>query len=374
MPRIQRWSALRSAAVPVLKAFEQLGKTLLALFAAGLFYRPWRRVRAAAAGSAKKLLLVRIDNRVGEALLTTPLLDALAERPELEVHLLIHAKAVRVLRGHPSIKRLIPLDRRMLVLGAWAPGIAPLRREGYDAVIDCSNWTAPSVTAALVARLAGPAAVVIGPGAFPVTLLQDVSVAPKPGTSNEVEQRLHLLSPVLGPQARRALSFRTPTSSAAVEQFLASIARPFAVVNPGGRLGFRRVPPEAFAAAARALAELGPTPVVTWGPGEQALAAEVLRLAPGAALAPATSIDELAALMKAGVLTVCNNTGPMHLSVAVGTPTLAFFLRMDMARWGHAQAPHRMVDLTPVVDANGDVGEAAARAVRDALPRGREHA
>jgi ADP-heptose:LPS heptosyltransferase len=350
----------------VLKALEQLGKTLLALFAAGLLFRPGRRRRAVAAlGAAKKVLLVRIDNRVGEALLTTPLLDALAERKDLEVHLLVHAQAARVLEGHPSIPRLIALDRRLLAFGAWAPGLAPLRREGYDVVVDCSNWTAPSVTAALVARLAGPRAVVLGPGAFPVTLLQDVSVAARPDTRSEVEQRLNLLSPLLGAQPHRALSFRAPRGSASVDQFLSSIARPYAVVNPGGRLGFRRVPAQAFGAAASALAQVGHTPVITWGPGEETLAAEVLRLAPGAVLAPPTTIDELAALMKGAAITVCNNTGPMHLSVAVGTPTLAFFLRMEMERWGHPHSPHRMVDLTPVIEANGDLSAEAARAVRD---------
>lgn len=350
----------------MLKALEQLGKTLLALFAATLLYRPSRRrLSGGRLKVAKKLLLVRIDNRVGEALLTTPLLDALAERHDLVVHLLVHGKAARVMEGHPSVGRLIAFDRRRLFLGAWAKGISALRAERYDAVIDCSNWTAPSVTAALVARLAGPNAVVVGPGAFPVRALQDVPVAPKRGTVSEVEQRLHLLSPLLGDQGHRALSFRPVAPSASVSTFLGATPRPFAVVNPGGRLGFRRVPADAFSAAARALLARGTTPVVTWGPGEEALAAEVLKGAPGAQLAPATTIDELAALMAAAQMTVCNNTGPMHLSVAVGTPTLAFFLRMDMARWGHSYGPHRMVDLTPVIDGGQQLGEAAARAVAE---------
>ncbi|MFP2930231.1 glycosyltransferase family 9 protein, partial [Pyxidicoccus sp. 3LG] len=95
---------------------------------------------------------------------------------------------------------------------------------------------------------------------------------------------------------------------------------------------------------------------VTWGPGEEELARSVVEAAPGARMAPATNLDELAALMRAAGFTVCNNTGPMHLSVAVGAPTLAFFLRMDMERWGHAYAPHRMVDLTSLVDGSSGQG------------------
>jgi ADP-heptose:LPS heptosyltransferase len=43
-------------------------------------------------------------------------------------------------------------------------------------------------------------------------------------------------------------------------------------------------------------------------------------------------------------------TSDLHLAVAVGCPTVAFFLHMEMARWGHAWAPHRMIDLTGEAD------------------------
>ncbi len=127
------------------------------------------------------------------------------------------------------------------------------------------------------------------------------------------------------------------------------------MVNPGGRLGYRRVPAAVFSAAARALLDAGVVPLITWGPGEETLAAETLRGAAGAAIAPATNLDQLAALMSGACLTVCNNTGPMHLSVAVGTPTLGLFLHMEMARWGHHDPPHRMVDLTGVEDRAAEV-------------------
>ena len=100
--------------------------------------------------------------------------------------------------------------------------------------------------------------------------------------------------------------------------------------------------------------------VVTWGPGEEPLVDAVLARCPGAVRAPATTIDQLAALMRGAVVTVCNNTGPMHLSVAVGCPTLGLFLFMEVARWGHDFAPHRMLDLTGVVEPGRAVRAAVA--------------
>ncbi|WP_426753136.1 glycosyltransferase family 9 protein [Myxococcus sp. Y35] len=351
------------------KRLELWAKLALALVASALLWRPGRR---RAAGTRlpvpRKILLVRPDNRVGEALLTTPLMRTLKAHlhPAPEVHVLVHAKVARVLTGHPDADAIIPFDRRRIWMGPLAPGIAALRRARYDVVVDCANWEAPSVTSAIVSRLAGPRAVVIGPDLWPVSRLHSLPVAARTDTRNEAVQRTHLLAPLTDGAMARGLSFREPTVGPAIRAYMdAHAGRPYAIINPGGRLGPRRIPPTAFAAAARALVELGRVPVVTWGPGEEALARSVVDAAPGAEFAPATNIDELAALMRAAGLTVCNNTGPMHLSVAAGAPTLAFFLRMDMERWGHAYAPHRMADLTSLVE-GGDGQALEARAADEA--------
>jgi heptosyltransferase III len=344
------------------KQLETWAKLALALLASLLFWRPGRRrPPGTALPPPRKVLLVRPDNRVGEALLTTPLLRTLKAHvhPPPEVHVLVHAKVARVLQGHPDADAVLAFDRRALWLGPLAPGIRELRRAGYDTVVDCANWSAPSVTSALISRMAGPKAVVLGPGIWPVSLLQSVSVPARADTRHEALQRTHLLTPLTQGKIARGLSFREPVVGEAFRGYLTGFSAPGArraIINPGGRLGERRIPAEAFAAAARELLSLGYSPVVTWGPGEEALARTVIAGAPGAEMAPPTSIDELAALMKSAGLTVCNNTGPMHLSVAVGAPTLAFFLRIEMERWSHAVPPHRMVDLTPIIDGAAGAG------------------
>ncbi|MGO8970439.1 MAG: glycosyltransferase family 9 protein [Myxococcaceae bacterium] len=332
-----------------LKRLEGWAKRALALLAAALFYRPTRRLRAPAGlASARRVLLVRVDDRLGEALLLTPLLSALkAHVPPLHVDALVHTRCVRVLDGHPALDGLWALDRDALFLGPFAPGIRALRAKGpWDVVVDCGNWEVPSVTSALVSRLLSRRSVLVGPAVWPTRLLDDVPVPRRPETRSEVAQRLHLLAPLLGAVAQPALSFRTPRVPQTLQPLLAQLtAQPHAVLLPGGRLGWRRIPPDVFAAAARALAALGRRPVVAWGPGEEALARAVVQAAPEATLLPATDLDALAAVLAAAGCTICNNSGPLHLSVAVGAPTLGLFLKMDPARWGYS-APHRTVDLT----------------------------
>lgn len=345
----------------LLKRLEIAGKLLLAVVIAALLYRPWRRRRARAPLRPRRVLLVRIDNRVGEALLTTPLfraLKALPNPPRVEV--LVHPKVARVLTGHPDIDQLRPFDPRERLWGPFSKEIRALRRERYDVVVNCANWESPSVGPALVSRLVARDGVMIGPATAPVSLLADLNVSPRPDSRSEVSQRLHLLAP-LGVDERARLSFRAVQPDAVVRGVLGALAgRPFAVVNPGGRLGWRRVPTEAFAASARALTEAGVVPLITWGPGEEPLAQETAAAVPGALIAPPTTIDQLAALMEKAKACVCNNTGPMHLAVAVGTPTLAFFLKMELGRWGHDYPPHRMVDLTPAADVVAAAHDATA--------------
>ncbi len=336
-----------------LKRVEWLGKVLFAVGVAALSWRPGRRARARASlGTARRVLVVRIDNRVGEALLTTPVIDRLAGRG-LEVHVLVHPKVRRVLEGHPHVARLWSFEKRWSVLRA-------LRAERFDAVVNCGNWDLEAVTSAVVARLVGGAGAVLGPANFPSGWLMDVPVPALPGTRAEAEQRAHLVAPLAPALGPARLSFRETPPFRVVEGR-------YAVVNPGGRLGFRRVAPELFAVAASTLLARGVTPVVTWGPGEEPLVDQLCAACPGAVRAPPTSLDELASLLRGAVLSVTNNTGPMHLSAAVGCPTVALFLRMELARWGHPYPPHVMVDLTPVVDGGGDVAAVVATALTQQL-------
>lgn len=327
---------------------EVLFRHLVGWLFAVLLWRPWRASRRRLLSSARRVVLVRIDHRVGEALLTTPLVAALEKTHE--VHLVVHPKCARVLEGLPGVTGLHVFERRWL----WWPfgaELRALRALGRDAiVVNAASWVGYSGTPALVARLIAAHGCVVGPAIGPSRWLMDVAVPPKPGTQGEVEQRLHFLSPVV-PSPQGAMRFRAPRPTPAVEAVVAQHPV-FAVVNPGGRLGERRVPTPVFSRVTKELAARGVHAVVTWGPGEEPLAREVLAAGEGT-LAPPTSLDELAFLMARAQVVVCNNTGPMHLSVAVGAKTVALFWRMPIAQWGHSYPPHAMVELThePDVDA-----------------------
>jgi ADP-heptose:LPS heptosyltransferase len=54
--------------------------------------------------------------------------------------------------------------------------------------------------------------------------------------------------------------------------------------------------------------------------------------------APASDLVQLTGLLRCLDLLIINDTGPMHLSVAAGTPTVCLFASdepSEAARWGH---------------------------------------
>jgi ADP-heptose:LPS heptosyltransferase len=110
----------------------------------------------------------------------------------------------------------------------------------------------------------------------------------------------------------------------------------FVALNPGARKADHRWPALHFAGLARALRSRGVPSLLTWGPGEEALARAVAESSGGAAsLAPPTDLARLAALFRRAALVVTNDTGPMHLAAACGAPVLALLHAPEGARWTH---------------------------------------
>lgn len=104
--------------------------------------------------------------------------------------------------------------------------------------------------------------------------------------------------------------------------------RPWVLVCPGSSKSqaFKRWPAARFAEVGRRLVARGVGVVIGWGPGEEALAEEVeAGCLGGAERAPAGDLLDLAALASLARAFVGNDSGPMHLAWAAGTPVVAIF-------------------------------------------------
>jgi len=106
------------------------------------------------------------------------------------------------------------------------------------------------------------------------------------------------------------------------------IRAPYALLAPGASPGRprKRWPLEGFIALAKALEQMGVTPVVIGGQQEMALGEAIAQAAPSTVVtAGRTKLVELAALGARAALLVGNDTGPTYLAAFAGAPSLVLF-------------------------------------------------
>lgn len=115
--------------------------------------------------------------------------------------------------------------------------------------------------------------------------------------------------------------------------------------NPGQQMAIRRWPVEGFAAVARALAKEGwQIVLIGRSPGDDDVLPAMLQAVPDAVNAiGTTTIQQSAALMERCKVIVCNDSGPMHIAAAVGTPTVSVFGATDPHRKAPRGAKHLWV-------------------------------
>ena len=341
---------------------------------------------------AKRILAIRLDN-LGDVLLTTPALHAIRESlPEAELTLLTSPTGAQAGRLNPDVDDVIAYEAPWVDPWQQLPQnpqaeqamVATLAERQFDAAVIFTSFRQSSLPAAYLCYLAGIplrlAASIDGPG----SLLTTCHRHPE-RMMHEVERNLELVDAVgLRTDDQRAVlkvpegdrervrrwvadpdawssaaAFETtrPGKQRAYDHHVDDIApctrpsSPLVVVHPGCTMPARTYPPKQFAEVAELLVErLGARVVVTGTESEQELIEGVVgrvrremreRVHP---MAGELSFPEFCALIEAANLTVTNNTGPMHLSAAVGTPVVSLFaLTNPPQQWHPWEVPHRLL-------------------------------
>jgi ADP-heptose:LPS heptosyltransferase len=109
------------------------------------------------------------------------------------------------------------------------------------------------------------------------------------------------------------------------------------LIHPGAASPSRRWPPERFAEVARSETARGRRVIVTGGPGEADLAADVAEragLPEGAVHADQGGVLTIGRLVAAADRVVCGDTGIAHLATALRTPSVVLFGPTSPALWG----------------------------------------
>ena len=298
-----------------------------------------------------KALIVRMSS-IGDVVHVLPALAALRHHG-WDAGWLVETPAVALLERNAAVLRTHFLPRaQTLTLGAVRRAAAELRLEKYDAALDFQGlWKS-----ALWARFAGTPRLVGFASAWrrePLSsLLIREGASPTSEAVHVIDKNLALLR-ALGIDEVGLREFPLPVSEAeavTVRQGLKSLRiGGFVVLNPGGGWASKLWPPEGYGTVARALRERGLDALVTWGPGEQALADRVVRASDGAAVRCfPTTLLEYIELCRETRLVIAADTGPLHVACAVGAPVLGLYGPTDPERNGPFSPDDRVVRRVPL--------------------------
>lgn len=281
-----------------------------------------------------KKILIRSTNWLGDAVMTTPALQAVRESfPGARIAVLANPLTAPLFQPHPAVDEVFVYDRkgRHSGIGGRLALAAELRRHGFDLAILLQNALDAAVIAWL-ARIPGRMGFATDGRGFLLThpVRVDLSVR----RLHHVDYYLHMLKQfgISGSDRRLAL-----TVSAEEEAFVAGFLASHGIapddtllaINPGASFGSaKRWYPERFAKVADELSlRWGERVVIIGGPGETAIAAEIEAAMERGCLnlAGRTNLRELMALLKRCDFMITNDSGPMHVAAALGVPVAAIF-------------------------------------------------
>lgn len=282
----------------------------------------------------RRILLVRLGS-LGDVARVLPMLAGLRARfPEATIDWAVQSRAADLLRGHPQLDRVFVVPFRK-----WHQAVSPeglrltraMRERDYELVLDFQGSMKGTATSFLASRRGVRVGWTPAHAEEGTWLLFHGHRAP-PGHRVNRHLRFRCLVDWLGvPDLPGEPPPYTAEDLAPVERFVAErgdLPRPWVLVYPWTSPAgvHRRWNPERMRRATRMIGErTGGTPLVGWGPAEEADARAFVESVEGAALAPPTTIRGQCALLERCDLFVGMNTGPMHLAALVGTPVLAVF-------------------------------------------------
>ncbi|MBW3632237.1 MAG: glycosyltransferase family 9 protein [Chloroflexi bacterium] len=307
---------------------------------------------------ARRVLAVRLDN-LGDVLVTTPAIHAIRESlPEASVTLLASPIGAQAGRLNPDVDEVIvhsapwmdPWNRLPLDPARESRAIARLSEGSYDAAVIFTSFRQSPLPAAYMCYLAGIplrlAASIDGPGSLLTTRHRHPE-----RMMHEVERGLDLVAAVGIQASDDRLVLKVPDSAREEINRFVTCARPLIVVHPGCSMPARTYPWEMYVDVIDTLVrDLEARVVVTGADDERPLVDTILaHVDPWTRANVVTAAGSLAfpafcALIEAADLVVTNNTGPMHMSAALGTPVVALFaLTNPPEQWGPWRVPHRML-------------------------------
>jgi ADP-heptose:LPS heptosyltransferase len=297
-----------------------------------------------------KILVVRQDEKMGNLVLLTPFLMALRKAfPQAQITFLASKNFHTLFSDSDLVDEILVLQKKKFIFNPLSLFlfVRKLRNQRFDLAFDLSDEDWVSVNNSMYTYLS-KALYRVGYKRENSDLFLNLEV-PKLENSQHhaVEMHLDLLRFLIGEvESRNPTIYPLPENKKIIRDYLAKrnvSSDDFLMgINLGGR-GEKRWGKENFLRLADWIKENYDCKIVfVWGPEEKSLVKD-LALEKDMILSDIFPVSILAALIERCQLFISSDTGAMHLSCAVGTPTLAIFLDSDAVKYGPRGEKHRLI-------------------------------
>ena len=318
---------------------ETRGKAALRGTLLRLLRKPRPHAGPADPAKVRRILAVRHDARLGNLLLLTPSLRLLkAAFPAARVEVLLADRYGDVLKFNPCVDEILT-----------AQALPGLRLRGYDLAFDFSPQHAFSLSSAVWTALSGAKRRVGFDRGDAAKFLDDLVPVP----ASRAHETANLASLVrhaapgaaLPPDAalRTEYHFGPGEKEAGAEAWASWGLDARSVALFLGARAEKRLEPSWFFDLGERLVRSGRKAVLTGGPAERKLLSG-LDIPAGVVVAPELPLRAFAAAIVNARAVLTADTGPMHLAVALGVPTLQLFSHTEPWRFGYELPEHALLE------------------------------
>lgn len=292
----------------------------------------------------KKILIVRMD-RIGDVVLSTAAIKAVRDaNPASHIACIVRPYARDIVDGNPCINEVITYDKKGSEKGLLGNirFISDLSRKKFNLAIILH----PKNSSHLFTFLAGIPERAGYNKKLGILLTKKIPHTKQFGLKHEIDYMLDFLR-YLGIESKDR-SLYMPLNRAS-EKKISDIFSKNGIsekdtvisINPGASCASKRWSAERFAKVAGKLADkYGAKIVVIAAPEDKVFGDKVAALVKNKVLnlSGRTSIADLASALKRSRLFISNDSGPVHIACALGTPVISIFGRSDRGlspvRWG----------------------------------------
>lgn len=299
----------------------------------------------------QRIALIK-PSALGDIAHSLPVLRALRQRyPRAHIAWVVNRGYAPILEGHPDLSEIIAFDRGALrkswVRGAWdfARFLHALRDQQFDLVIDLQGLLR---TGMMTLATGAPVRIGLTSAREGARIGYTHRVDDRTGVTHAVDRYWRVIEAIGDAPAVKTFHVPIhPDALAWASTQLATMPRPWLAVGVGSRWVTKRWPPEHFAALVRrAQSEFGGSAIFVGTPDEAELAQHAASLVAGPRLqlTGQTTLPQLVAMLSLADVMLANDTGPLHLAVALGRPVVAPYTCTLVERTGPYAQTQRAVE------------------------------